>query len=210
MSAKTEKMTWPELVEAVSKGDYDSEYELYKRCHDYFQEKSGLMPYLRSDVAEDVFQDSFLVVWTEIQNGKICIKDGKIARVDYTGKVSYMTCSLNTYLMAIIRNKYYKGLRREGPAVLVDLDSSKEIIGESVDCKVSEKELRMQIIDDELEKMSDRCREILTMFYVKGLQLEQILERRSENTSKDGLKTSKSKCLKQLQNNAKRRMSLYE
>jgi hypothetical protein len=101
-----------------------------------------------------------------------------------------------------------KEMRTDGPAILVDIDG-RAFCGEPVDVEMSDRESRMQVIDDELAKMSQRCREILTLFYVKKMSLEQILMNRSENTSKDGLKTSKSKCLKQLKTNVVRWMS-YE
>jgi DNA-directed RNA polymerase specialized sigma24 family protein len=110
--------------------------------------------------------------------------------------------------MAIAKNRHLKELRTDGPSVLVDIDG-KAICGEPVDVDVTEKERKMQAIDDELAKLSNHCREILTLFYVKRMSLEQIMMSRSENTSKDGLKTSKSKCLRQLKTNVVRCMS-YE
>lgn len=201
-------MTYPQLVDAVHKGNYSAEFELYQRLYNYFNDKSYILPYLRSNAADDLFQDTFLIVWTEIQNGIIYVKKNRLVRVNYSGAAFYMTCSLCTYFMAVARNIHSKIIRKEGPAVLIDWDSSKDIIGDPVDEDFSEKERRMQIVDDELGKMSQRCREILTLYYVDGLRLEQILMTREESHSKNGLKTSKSKCLGQLKTNVARRMSI--
>ena len=157
---------------------------------------------------DDIFQDSFLVIWTEIQNGKIFTKDGFLARINKYGEAARMTCSLDSFLMTIARNRHFKELRNEGPAILVDIDGH-SFCGEAVETETSDKERRMQVIDDELDKLSHHCKEILTLFYVKRMSLEQILVSRPENTSKDGLKTSKSKCLRQLKTNVVRWIS-YE
>lgn len=70
---------------------------------------------------------------------------------------------------------------------------------------VEDKEKLLQPIDELLHKMSKHCVEILTMYYVNGLSLDKILMFRTENKSKDGLKTSKAKCLAQLKTEVKRR-----
>lgn len=206
MNVKT--MTYVQLVEAVHHCDYSAEFELYERLYSYFHNKAAFLPYLRNDIADDLFQEAFLVVWTEIQNGRISTKDGRLIRNDYSGKAFYMSCALTTYLMAVIRNMYNKLILKEGPGILIDIDTCREIMGEPVNDELDEKERRFQTIDDELGKMSPRCKEILTLYYVKGLKLEQILDAREENDSKNGLKTSKSKCLQQLKNNVKRRMAV--
>ena len=47
--------------------------------------------------------------------------------------------------------------------------------------------------------MPPRCLEILTLFYVKGKSLDEILEiRKDKNTSKVGLKSAKYKCMNAL------------
>lgn len=208
MSAVYKEKSIVELVDAVRRREGAAEMTLYQKCYRYFKDKVAMLPYLRAEQADDVFQESFLVIWTEIQNGKIFTKDGFLARTNKYGESARMTCSLDSFLMTIARNRYLKTLRTEGPAVLVDIDG-RTFCGEAVETDASDRERRMQVIDDELAKLSQHCREILTLFYVKKMSLEQILMSRSENTSKDGLKTSKSKCLRQLKTNVVRWMS-YE
>ena len=203
-----QEKTIVEIVDAVRQRDSAAEMMLYQKCYKYFKEKSAMLPYLRKEQADDIFQESFLVIWTEIQNGKIFTKDGHLVRINKYGEAARMTCTLDSFLMAIARNRHLKVLRKDGPGVFVDIDD-RVFSGELVDVDLSERERRMQAIDDQLAKLSDRCREILTLFYVKGFSLEQILINRPENTSKDGLKTSKSKCLKQLKSNVERWIS-YE
>lgn len=203
------ELTFVELVEAVHTGNMIAEKELFNRCYKYFFGKASVLPHLDSDVAEDIFQETFLLIWTEIRNGKIFVRDGVLCRRREDNTAAKMTCSLTSFMMAIARNKQYKYLRSEGPALFVNIEG-KNFLGDDLDSyEVQEKERKQQMIDDAIANMSTSCKEILTLYYVKGLSLEQILGQRSENISKDGLKTSKSKCLSKLKSNLKSKMS-YE
>ena len=60
-------------------------------------------------------------------------------------------------------------------------------------------EQKNRIVDECISELSPRCAEILTLFYYKGMSLDQIMEQRAEkNTSKNGLKTAKNKCMNTL------------
>ena len=63
----------------------------------------------------------------------------------------------------------------------------------------ADKELKHQVVDDCVANLPARCKEILTLFYFKKKSLDEILQIRQENTSKDGLKSAKSKCMRQLE-----------
>ena len=58
--------------------------------------------------------------------------------------------------------------------------------------------MKDRIVDECIARMSPSCIDILTMFYYKDMSLDEILAAREENTSKDGLKTAKNKCLNTL------------
>ena len=196
-------MSFADLVEAVHSRNVAAEQEFFNRCHKYFSGNSSILPHLDSGAADDLFQESFLLIWTEIRNGKIFVKDGSVCRRREDGKAAKMTCSLTSFMMAIARNKQYKYLRSNGPALFVNIEG-KNFMGDELNIEeAQEKERRHQMVDEAIGNLSAGCKEILTLFYVKGLSLKQILEQRSENTSKDGLKTSKSKCLSKLKSNLK-------
>ena len=63
------------------------------------------------------------------------------------------------------------------------------------------------MVADAVLGMSDRCRQILTLFYYEQRSLDEILAIRPENTSKVGLKTSKYKCMQRLRDVVKQRFS---
>lgn len=200
-----------DVVRGVSAGDPKAERYFYDSCYSYFNRSISLLPDVRGDVKDDIFQDSFLIIWTEIQNGKIFEHDGKVWRIRKDGKSAEMACSLNTFLLSIARNRYFKYLRHDGPGMFVDIDSPKfYLIKEDESIDHSEEERKIQAVDEALHNISPRCREILSLFYIKGFSLDKIMSlRREKNVSKDGLKTGKSKCLAQLKKNVKM-MSAYE
>lgn len=59
--------------------------------------------------------------------------------------------------------------------------------------------LMQEIVQIAIMDLSETCRDILTMFYYEELSLDEIMLRRGENTSKDGLKTGKYKCMKRFE-----------
>lgn len=200
-------MTFVELVSAVRSRNPKAEQELFTRCKKYFNANVSILPHFDNSVSDDIFQESYLLIWTEIQNAKIFVKDGVLCRRKDDGKAAKMTCSLTSFMMAIARNKQFKHLRLEGPALFVNIEG-KNFLGDELDNdEVQEKERKLQLVDEAIVNMSSSCKEILTLYYVKGFSLEKILEIRPENTSKDGLKTRKSKCLSILKSNLKTKMS---
>ena len=72
---------------------------------------------------------------------------------------------------------------------------------------MEETELRERVVSDMVLQMSDRCRQILTMFYYEHRTLDDILALRPENQSKQGLKTSKYKCMQRLREQVRERFA---
>ena len=66
---------------------------------------------------------------------------------------------------------------------------------------------KKEIIADCISKMSERCYQILTMFYDEEKNLDTILVELRSFNSKDALKTAKNKCLNKLKESAN---SIYE
>lgn len=67
----------------------------------------------------------------------------------------------------------------------------------------------IDIVQTAIMNLSNTCRDILTKFYCEGMSLDEILASRNENTSKDGLKTGKSKCLKRFETDVKNMFEKY-
>ena len=106
--------------------------------------------------------------------------------------------------MQTLSNKYHDWLRRcrrtvalsgNGDIVVVLPDEAPDVT-------------RARIVGQCVRTMPRRCVEILTMFYYERKTLDEILEARMQNSSYDGLKTSKYKCVKKLKTRIREAFSL--
>lgn len=69
--------------------------------------------------------------------------------------------------------------------------------------------LIQEIVQESIMTLGATCRDILTMFYYESLTLDEILLRRGENSSKDGLKTGKYKCMKRFEADVRQKFQKY-
>ncbi|MGM9748138.1 MAG: RNA polymerase sigma factor [Candidatus Cryptobacteroides sp.] len=184
------------FVERIHNGDESCERKFYEHCRLSYKKVSSMMPSYGPKESDDLFQDAFLVVWTEIQNGKIYAMDGKVFRMQADGGAAEMKCSLATFVNDIAKNQYMKTLRHDGPAKISDISKAVSIVADSSDEK--EKMARIRIVEECLSFLPKRCIEILTMFYYKKMSMDEIASARKENVSSNGVKTSKNKCMNKL------------
>ena len=77
----------------------------YHAAWKYFKESYKAV-FSREDLMDDIFQQSFVKLWTEIETKKIFIneEDGKLYRFDRYGNVRMLTCNLKTFLIDIAKN----------------------------------------------------------------------------------------------------------
>lgn len=165
----------------------------YKSAKTYFMSKYNDV-FFDQDQKEEIFQDSFIRLWTQVENGTIREIDGRVCRIGKDGQYKSMTCSLNTFLISIAKNEYREIVR-----------STKEVFVEDYygicECELTVSddditELKIKIVDDCIQSMAPRCLEILTLSYIEGKSLDEIMEiRKDKNTSKVGLKSAKHKCM---------------
>ena len=187
--------------------------EFYHLARRYFK-NSYRSVFSRMDLMEDIFQQSFVKLWTEIETGKIFVSENEeLFRYDRNGNIRKLTCSLNTFLIDIAKNDYRSWLRNDRLTLEDDFESfahMKEVTSvawgdESVET------LREQIVNSCVLELPPRCKEILTMFYYQGMTLDEIIIARGEkNISKNGLKTSKYKCMESLKAKVRDTFSRYK
>ena len=177
-----------------------------RRCEDWFY-NSALGYYNQHfnrvffdlDKKQEIFQTSFLKLWTEIENGKISIVDGCVSRMQSNGEYKRMTCSLTTFLMAFARTEYRELVRDVHEDYFDNLYDDNQLTMAMDDNQDSVEAQKTRIVDDCIQMMSPRCVEILTLFYYQGKSLDEIMElRKDKNSSKNGLKTAKNKCMSRL------------
>lgn len=186
----------------------------YHAAWKYFKESYKAV-FSREDLKDDIFQQSFLKLWTEIETKKIFVKeeDGKLYRFDRYGNVRMLTCNLKTFLIDIAKNDYRSWLRNDHLTLEDDFESFAHMmeVKSAVLVDESTETLQEQIVNSSILELPPRCKEILTMFYYKGMSLDEIIVARGEkNVSKNGLKTGKYKCMETLKAKVKDAFRLYK
>ncbi len=199
-----------DMVEAVARHDVAMMERFYNDCKAYFNSHVGAL-FLEEARTDDVFQETMIHLWREIETHRIEIVDGALCRWN-DGQPHPMTSSLLTFLLAIAKRKNWEQLRKDARLHLTEdatlLDSlDRGRYAESEAFEQEETDAREKVVADSVLNMSDRCRQILTLFYYEQRSLDEILALRAENTSKVGLKTSKYKCMQRLRQLVSERLS---
>ena len=182
----------------------------YHECKKYFM-SSYKAVFSREDMKEDIFQQSFVKLWTEIETRKIFLgEDNGIYRYDRYGKIRILVCNLKTFLIDIAKNEYRDWLRNDRLTLQDDFESFAHMMEVQLAVRPNESPdlLKEQIVANCVSELPPRCKDILTMFYYKEMTLDEIIVARGEkNVSKNGLKTGKYKCMETLKTKVK---DMYE
>ena len=190
-----------EYVRRIQNGDEHAVECFYGECRKYFMACYRAI-FSRENLKEDIFQQSFVRLWSEIETKRIFLsEDERIYRIDRKGNVRVLTCQLKSFLMDIAKNDYRTWLRNDRLLLEDDFESFAHMVEVNSAVRPAEMEddLRDRVVSDCIFELSERCREILTLFYYQGLSLDEIIKVRGEkHVSKNGLKTSKYKCMEAL------------
>ena len=186
--------------------------KLYNECKKYFM-SSYKAVFTREDIKDDIFQQSFVKLWTEIETRRIFLDENyNIQRRDRRGNIRNLTCNLKTFLIDIAKNDYRDWLRNDR----LELEEEFESFAHMVEVRSatmpdeSSESLQEQIVAHCVFDLPPRCKEILTMFYYDNMSLDEIIQARGEkNTSKNGLKTGKYKCMETLKSKVKEMYNKY-
>lgn len=184
----------------------------YNDCRRYFMDNYKAV-FTNMTIKEDIFQQSFVKLWTEIETKRIWVNDdGKLYRNGRDGMPRLMTCSLKTFLIDIAKNDYRDWLRKDRLILEDDFEGFAHLAEVSSQVRIDDdmEHIDEQIVADCVFALPPRCKEILTMFYYQGMSLDEILIARGEkNVSKNGLKTSKHKCMDALKGRVKEAYNKY-
>lgn len=201
-----------EVVTALQQHDRKMEEWFYRKARRYFDDHFRDV-FFDQDSRQEIFQNTFLKLWMEIDNGRISVMEDCVCRQQQDGTRRKMTCQLTTFLMAFARTEYREMVRslREDPyAEIADSLQQADMMTATPDEEDPE-EMKSRIVDDCISQLPPRCAEILTLFYYKGMGLDEILEARKEkNTSKNGLKTAKNKCMNTLKERIETEFEKYQ
>lgn len=111
------------------------------------------------------------------------------------GKLNQLTSSIKTYLFAIGKFKIYRQLKNNKLSFVDDLVIHSDEELKTFEVEVSKK--RQKVLKEALYNLGAKCKEVLELFYYEGLTLDEI-QNFLKYSSKDVLKSQKSRCLKQL------------
>lgn len=144
---------------------------------------------IHEDDCKDIFQESFIVLYNNIQ----------------AGKLDNMTASLSTYFMSICRNKALEMLRDSAKSVNIDSEMSLTLIDGEVQSEKIEALLALDNGDEAIEVQKEElvrtivkdlkspCNELLWGFYRDNLSMKSLAE--MFNYSSEGVvKVTKHRC----------------
>lgn len=165
---------------------------LYEHCRRYFDENYRGVFFVGEEQQDSIFHNAFVKLWENIEQGKLYVEDDVLMGKD--GKP--ITCTLTTYLMAIAKRKYMEYVRDVRKAQrhkdLANAERMAIAVYESADTE------RIDVIADCIGHMSERCCQILTLFWYQEMTLDEIMKALPTFSSKDALKTEKYKCMERL------------
>ena len=142
------------------------------------------------DVASDCFQDAMIVLYKNVQNGKL----------------TDLQSSIKTYLFSIGRNvllRKFEVERREVPLsehmpleeVLDDNEFPELYAGNKAENKIA----------DLVQTLRDPCKSILRYFYFRGFSMEEIADVMNYKNAQT-VKAQKLRCIKEMQSLVHRQM----
>ena len=73
----------------------------------------------------------------------------------------------------------------------------------------STEQVMREIVAETIMQASERCMQILQMFYYKEMSLDAIMSALGTFSSKDALKTAKNKCLERIKTSARQAYCQY-
>lgn len=207
-----EQLSDPQIVREMQLRNERVAESFYNDCKRYFMTSYKAI-FSREGIKDDIFQQSFVKLWTEIETRRIFLdRNGNIQRTDRRGSIRVLTCNLKTFLIDIAKNDYREWLRNDRLCLEEEFESFAHMveIRSAVMPEESLDSLQEQIVASCVLDLPRRCKEILTMFYYENMSLDEIIQARKENTSKNGLKTGKHKCMETLKGRIKEKFNQYK
>ncbi|MFT4521920.1 MAG: RNA polymerase sigma factor (sigma-70 family) [Bacteroidia bacterium] len=164
------------MIGDIKAGDEQALVNMYKSYYamvrNFILKNSGT-----EEEIDDVLQDSVIAVWRNVN------------KAEFT-----LTVKLSTYLMAIVKNLWFKQLKKKNRFTVVDESVQEKITAE--DSKTLE--MDFHIIRDMVKELDETCMKLLSYFYFDGFDNTVIAEKLGfANT--DTVKSKKYQCFKRLQ-----------
>lgn len=165
------------IISIIKEGKHDKAldqlYKIYPQIKGFIYKNGG-----NEEEAKEVFQEALLIF---------------IENVSKSG--FELTSALNTYLYSICKYLWYDRKRKLKKLAVVPFQEV-ELVDEQQDMleKHQEKEAQFDFLSLILDELGERCKELLTLFYLEKMTMKDIAKTMSFNTDKVA-KNQKYKCL---------------
>jgi len=171
-----------QLIAQLKKRDRNALKDVYRQYKtEFFRFASR---YSKDTVLlEDIFQDAIIAVYENV----------------LAGKLDDLKSSLKTYLFSTGKFMIFKKFRDTKEVATEEnyiFDRKETAVMEDVYEDEGPNENQKKLIES-FKKLGDKCREILELFYLQGLKLEEIMSVQGYE-NKNVAKSQKSRCLKTL------------
>ena len=157
--------------------------ELYTSHRDAFL-NFGKQYGLDYDDLVDIYQEAFIA----LRNHAL------------SGKLATVKSSLKTYLFGIGKFMIYDLLKAKNKTVSLNTDVLSAYTNiDPIELEIEHDELTIeqQILRTHFKKLGKKCKEVLTLFYSRGLTIDEIVEF-TDYTNGSVVRSQKSRCLKTL------------
>jgi|SRR5690606_16287250 len=166
------------LIAQMLSGDQKAIEKIYNRYKTEFLVYASRFS-VNGEDAVDIYQDSIVVLYENILSGKL----------------TSLTSSVKTYLFAIGKYKIYNRLKVK--TVTADIADYEFLLTEESDEEFILHEENTLKVQQAYRQLGGKCREVLKLFYYENRTIEEIKDRLAY-TSKDVVKSQKSRCIKQI------------
>lgn len=183
----TESDLEQKLLRRLQTGDQEALVDLYRAnfamVKNYVLKNNGVV-----EDAEDLLQDSLVVLWQNVR------------KPDFE-----LTSKISTYIMAVCKNLWLKQLSKSGRMMgeeLIKPQMHSENHSEG-------REMDLRKIHEALDEIGDTCKNVLTMFYFDGFDMDAIAKALNFNNA-DTAKAKKYQCFKKLEEIVKKRYKVSD
>lgn len=130
--------------------------------------------------ALDIYQDAVIAFYENIKSGKL----------------SELTSSIKTYVFSIGKYGIYNKQKKNNKTIALERDHLENLDLEAVEIDFHTAE-KLEIVNEAMENLGDRCKRILTLFYYHSYSIEALMyefDYKNENV----VRSHKSRCLRNL------------
>jgi len=167
-----------EDLKRISEGDNEPLKKVYANCFDNCVLQLVSRSACDKADAEDIVMDSFLVLRDKIVAGE------------------FKNDNVQAYLVTVAFNRWRNKIKRDRRLVAFD-PAQYELNENATDNIDDEKQERVNVILNSINKIGDSCKELLTKNLLEGIPLKELVDIMSYS-GYDVIKTTKSRCMKKL------------